>query len=111
MRLEISPTATTPTGFIARGLEAFSSCAGILGFVVCLAPQLFLLVYPHANVGPPAAALPCILSAWLPVSTPLTSLDECFFFNSLVVGLPYSSIFCQFWGFFVFKLLFSFFWL
>ena len=47
----------------------------------------------------------------LPVSAPLTSLDECFFFISLVVGLPYSSIFCQFWLFFVFKLLLSFFWL
>ena len=34
---------------------------------------------------------------------PPTGLDECFFFNSLVVGFPYSSIFCQFWLFFVFK--------
>ena len=41
---------------------------------------------------------------WLPVSTPSTSLDEYFFFNSLVVGLPYSLIFWQFWFFFVFKL-------
>ena len=39
----------------------------------------------------------------LPVSTPPPSLDEYFFFNFLVVGLPYSSIFCQFWLFFVFK--------
>ena len=47
----------------------------------------------------------------LPVSTPPTGLDECFFFISLVVRLPYSLIFCQFWLFFVFKLLLSFFWL
>ena len=49
--------------------------------------------------------LPCHLSSlpWLPFFTPSTCLDECFFFNSLVVGLPYSSIFCQFWLFFVFK--------
>ena len=46
----------------------------------------------------------------LPLSTLPTGLDECFFFISLVVGLPYSSIFCQFWLCFVFKLL-SFFWL
>ena len=46
-----------------------------------------------------------------PVSAPPTGLDECFFFISLVVRLPYSSIFCQFWLFFVFKLLLSFFWL
>ena len=71
----------------------------------------------------PAAALPTPLHNlpphWVcqplpcrvPVSTPTTCLDECFFFNSLVVRLPYSLIFCQFWLFFVFKLLLSFFWL
>ena len=47
----------------------------------------------------------------LPLSAPPTSLDECFFFISLVVRLSYSSIFCQFWLLFVFKLLLSFFWL
>ena len=53
--------------------------------------------------------LPCRESSppWLPVSASPTSLDECFFFISLVIGLPYSSIFCQF-SFFVFKLLLSF---
>ena len=35
----------------------------------------------------------------LPVPAPPTRLDECFFFNSLLVGLPYSLIFCQFWLF------------
>ena len=57
------------------------------------------------------ATLPWVLSTWLPLSDPPTSLDECFFFISLVVGLPYSSIFCQFWLLFVFKLLLSSFWL
>ena len=49
--------------------------------------------------------LPCPESSppQLPVSAPPTGLGECFFFNSLVVGLPYSSIFWQFWLFFVFK--------
>ena len=46
--------------------------------------------------GPPASTLLQVLST-LP-----TGLDECFF-NSVVVRLPYSSIFCQFWLFFVFK--------
>ena len=48
---------------------------------------------------------PCHMSSlpWLPVSAPPTGLDECFFFNSLVVALPYSSIFWQFWLIFVFK--------
>ena len=72
-----------------------------------------LPVYLHANVGPPAppaAASPTLAlqlrpccESWLPVSAPPSGLDECFFFNSLVVGLPYSSIFWQFWLFFVFK--------
>ena len=47
----------------------------------------------------------------LRVSAPSTGLDEYFLFISLVVGLPYSSIFCQFWLFFVLKLSLSFFWL
>ena len=78
------------------------------------APQLFFLVYLHTNVGlpgPPATTLPTqsatllLVSSQpqLPVSTPPAGLDECFLFNSLVVGLPYSSVFCQFWLFFVFK--------
>ena len=84
--------------------------------MVCLTPQLFLLAYPHTNVGwlgLAAAAspsrshpLPChILSPpRLPISAPPTSLDECFFFKSLVVRLPCSLIFWQFWLVFVFKL-------
>ena len=37
-----------------RGFEALFLCTGTLGCVVCLAPQLFLPVYPHTNVGPPS---------------------------------------------------------
>ena len=50
VRLGVSPTTATPTDFIVRGFEALFPHAGPLGCVVCLAPQLFLLVYPHANV-------------------------------------------------------------
>ena len=49
----------------------------------------------------PATALPWVLSARLPISAPPTGLDECFFFNFLVVRLPYSLIFCQSLLFFV----------
>ena len=108
--------------------------------MVCLVPPPFLLVYPCANVGPQGLPATCLwgllAAAWLapfhnpppcwihqappccessllrlPDSAPPTNLDECFFFISFVVGLPYSSIFCQFCLFFVFKLLLSFFWL
>ena len=112
-------------------LEALFPHAGDLGSTVCLAPLLFLPVYLCANVRSqgllvvtlPAPFIPQSTSlwvppcchesylSWLPVSTPPTGLDECFFFITEVVGLPRGSIFCQFWLFFVFKLLLSFFWL
>ena len=109
------PDASTPTGVFTHRFEALFPQAGALGCVVYFAPQLLLPVYLPVNVGPPtppatdlpgppAAALPRVLSA------PPTGLDECFFI-SLVVGLLYSSIFCQFWLFFVFELLLSFLWL
>ena len=103
---EFLPLPQPPQNFSVRGFEALFPCTGTLGSIVCLAPQLFLPVYPHTNVGlpcPPAATLLWALSTQLPISAPPTSLDECFFFNSLVVRLPYSSIFCQFWLVFVFK--------
>ena len=125
VRLGVSPSDTsTPTGVLNQRFEALFPRTGTLSCEVCLAPQLFLLVYLHTDVGLPspqfaawpgllATALPSLLcqllpccessSPLLPVSTSPTGLDECFFFNSLVVGLPLSSIFCQFWFFFVFK--------
>ena len=56
---------------------------------------------------------PCRESSlpWLPISAPPTRLDECFFFNSLVVRLPYSLTFWQFWLFLFLNLWSSFCWL
>ena len=103
--------------FTARGFEALFPYAGTLGWVVCLAPQLFLPVYPHMNMGPPSPPaatsptlvcqfLPCCMSSLPqpPISVLPTSLDECFFFNPFIVGLSCSLIFWQFWLFSVFKL-------
>ena len=130
VRLGVSPAAaSTPTGVFNQRFEALFPGAGALRRVVCFAPPPFLPVYLCMNVEPwglLAAAWPApfhnLPHGWvcqqLPcwefshpaaVSAPPTSLDECFFFISLVVGLPYGSIFCQFWLFFVFKLLLSFF--
>ena len=122
VRLGVSPASSIPQVFSVRGFEALFPCTGTLGCVVCLAPQLFLLVYLHSNggsptpqvtasPGPPATTLPQDLSTRLPISTPPTGQGECFFFKSLVVRHPYSSIFCHFWLYFVFKFVVSFFWL
>ena len=67
----------------------------------CSSPFIRTQMWAHPLHQQP----PCHESSllWLPVSTPPTSLHECFFFISLVVRLLYSLIFCQFWLFFVFK--------
>ena len=96
---EFLPLMQPPQFFTVRGFEALFPHTRTLSCVVCLATQLFLLVYLDMNVGPlalPAEALPGSSPPQLPVFTSPTGLDECFFFNSLIVGLPYSSIFCQF---------------
>ena len=114
---EFFPPPQPPQDFSVRGFEAVFPHTGILGCVVCLPPHPVVhpVLFTHkcgtacstscrlAHPGPPATALPCMLSVPLPVSAPPNSLDEWFFFNSLVVGLPYSSFFQKFWLFFVFK--------
>ena len=86
VRLGVSPSAaSTPTGVFSQGFEALFPRAGTLGCAVCLAPQLFLPVYPHANEGPPApqsaasldppaAASPPLLPVWMNVSSLSPSL-------------------------------------
>ena len=59
--------------------------------------EVLSLQFPGQQVlpcspGPPATSLLHVLSPQLPVSTPPTDLDECFF-NSLVVLVPCSLIF------------------
>ena len=69
-KLGVSPVAP-PTGFFSgRGFEALFPHAGTLGCLVCLSPQLFLPVYPHAIVGP--ASLPAATS---PI--PILQLQPC----------------------------------
>ena len=87
-----------------EGFEALVSHTGTLACMVYLVLKFFLPAYLNVNVGPPG--LPPFCMAPVPpllISALLTGMDECFFFNSLVVGLPYTSIFWQFWLFFVFK--------
>ena len=117
--LGLSPTsASTPTGVFNQRFEALFPPhwnSGLRGMslgppdAASLASCSFAHPTPQSttSLSQPATALLQVLSARLPISAPPTGLDECFFFISLVVGLPYSSIFCQFWLFFVFKLLLS----
>ena len=87
-------------GSASHHLVGSASCS-----LACPAPQSATLL------GPSATALPRVLSTPAAGSAPPTGLDERFSFISLVVGLPCSLIICQFWLFFVVKLLLSFFWL
>ena len=74
---EFLPPPQVPQVFTVKGIEAFFPCAGTLGCTVCLAPQLFLSIYLHTDVGPPslpATTLTCILSAPPPVWMNASSL-------------------------------------
>ena len=119
-----------PQGVFNQWLEALFPHAGTLGFMVCLTPQLFLLVYLHMNVGPPTppaatspgppvAALPapfhnppplesslpvCLSLPLLPVWMNVPSLSP-WLSDLYTVGFSGSS------GVFLFLNLLSFFWL
>ena len=75
VRLGVSPAASpATTGVYSQRFEALFP-RWSPGLWACLAPQLFLPVYLHMNVGPPglpATVLPRLLSTWLPVSAPPT---------------------------------------
>ena len=124
VRLGVSPTAATPTGFYNHRFWCIISPHWNLGL---RGLSCSLLVLPglsahkwgttqsancrlaHPSHQPPCWHVSCL--SQLLVSTPLSSLNECLLFNSLVVRLPYSSIFWQFWLFLFLNLLLSFFWL
>ena len=90
MKPGVSPAVSTPTGVFSQTFEALFPQAGSLGCAVCLAPQLFLLVCPHANVGPPAPP-PC------PESSPPSCLSPPFLPDWVNVSLsPWFSSSMQF---------------
>ena len=116
VKLGVPPAASTPSGVFSQRFEALFLLTGSLSCMVCLAPQLFLPSLSACEYGtvhstscclacpgPPPATLPQVFTVQLPVSAPPPGLDESFFFNSLIVRLPYSSIFCLFWFVFVLK--------
>ena len=109
VRLGVSPAAaSTPTDVFTHRFEALFPRAGALGCVVCFrspAVPPSLSVRECGAVGSASGRTACpirsivhkslglatslrVLSGRLPISAPPTGLGECFFFNSLVVGLP-----------------------
>ncbi|KAF6100015.1 hypothetical protein HJG60_011726 [Phyllostomus discolor] len=123
VRLGVSPCASTPTGVLNQCPKALFPSAGILGCTQCavlcvtIATSLGLPVatpWPGSSrcLRPLWSCAPgCLtrlvptlsaLRAWLSDSAPPTGLGEGVYFNSLVVRLLYSSIFCQFWLLFCF---------
>ena len=130
VRLGVSPTTSTPTGFFqSEVLRLFFPTlelwvAWSVSLPSCSSQFLHMQMWDHLLLQPPPCQihqlLPCLPRSsshflatsplcQLLISAPLTCLDECFFFNSLVVGLPYSSIFWQFCFLFLNLLLLFFF--
>ena len=97
----------TPAGFYSqRFLRLYFPAlepwvAGSVSLPSCSSWFIWMQMWDHLVCQLP----PCHTSSppRLPVSAPPTSLNGCLFFKSLVVGLPYSLIFWQFWLCFVFK--------
>ena len=113
---EFLPLPQPPQVFTARGFEAlFFPCwnPGLCG--LSCSPVVPPSLSAHgcgtaptpshhlAHPSSPAAALLQVFSTQLPISASPTSLDRCFFSNSLVVRLPCSLITWNFWLSFVFK--------
>ena len=117
VRLEFLPLLPQPPQvFSARGFEALFACNGTQGCTVCLAPQLFLLVYLHENVGLPSQqALTLPAQVLHPLSCCESSPPTCPSSPLLLVWMNFLSLtlwmsdfhtvrfFFQFWFFFVFK--------
>ena len=106
VRLGIFLTTAVPTGFYSQRFWGFISLCWNPGLQGVLLPRCsFWFICTPMWDHPVCQLPPCFMSfpLRLPISASPTSLEECFLFNSLVVELPYSLIFWQFWSFFVFK--------
>ena len=109
VRLGVSPTATTTlTGFYSQRFWGFSFLCWNFGLCSLsrspvVSPDLSACECGKSQssscclacAGLPAAAFHAYLLPRLPISSFPTSLDACFFFNFLVVRLPYSLILWQ----------------
>ena len=85
VRLGVSLAAATPTSFYSQKFWGFIS----LGCMVCITPQLLILVYLHSNVGLPQSASCCLASPSPPCTTsPAQCSSCCFAVHPLRPGCP-----------------------
>ena len=107
-RLTVSPTAANPTGFYSQRFWGFMSALEpqvVWSALLLSCSSWFICTWMWDCLV--HYLLPCWVSCHLSclISTPPINVDECFFFHSLVVRLPYGSIIWQFF-FFLFNWLF-----
>ena len=110
--LGVSPAAPTPTGFFSQRPWDFISPHWNPGLCILSCSPVVPpgLSACKCGIAQPASHLLLWSSSCSPATSPLhpaarlhpSYQSGCFFFNSLVVKLPYSSIFPHFWLFFVF---------
>ena len=98
--------------FLRTGLYSLS-CSPIVppSLPICKCGTARSASHCLAHPGPPAAALSRVLSILLPTSAPPTSLDECFFFNSWLLGFYTVRFFVSSGCFLFLNLVVFFFWL
>ena len=102
VRLWVSLAAATLTGFFIQWFWGFISLHWTLGFCSLSHSPIVppsLSAHECGTLGPPAAALPVRPLRLAAHLHPSYQSGWMCLFNSLVVGLSYSSIFCQLWLF------------
>ena len=104
MRPGVSSPTSTPSGFFSQRFSRLYFFPLEHWVVWCVflpsSSSWFICTKMWDHQPPPCS---CSSPPCLPVSSPPTDPGECFFFTSLVVRLPYSSVFQQVWLFFVSK--------
>ena len=104
-----------PHRFIESDVLSLSfPCTGTLGCAVCIVPHLYLLVYPHTNMGPPGPPTTTLLSILSALSAHLCPSYWWMNVSSLTSRLLafYTVQFSGSSGYFLFlNLSLSFFWL
>ena len=93
VRLGVSPTAATPTGFFSQRFWGFISLGWNSGLHGLSRSPVVPPTLSTCKCETARSSSQFLLPVWMNV----------FFFNYFIAGLPFNSIFWQFWLIFVFK--------